>query len=302
MDQKQLWHNFIQYLKDNYHYARPETMASNVFYVSHHDIGMDFCEIFQSETSMQRAKELLIKKFEEIGRKYPQGHAEVHYGCWKKFKEFMDAESQEHPPEAFDLAGILDTLCKKRCLFHSEADFQFALAWEIQAKYPAANVRLKYCRKHAPTMHIDILAELDGQIYPIELKYKTFELETQIGEESYHLKSHGAQDIRKYDCLIDLQRLEQYSSLFERFSCGFAVWLTNDPLYWSAPKHAGTMAEAFSLAEGTCKTGTMQWAPHMGEGTSRNRTDMICLYGSYSIHWREYSEISGGRGAIFAVL
>ena len=92
MEYKQLRHNFITFLRENYHYARPEIMASNVFYVWHNDIGMDFWDIFESEESMERGKELLTRRFEEIGRKNPKGHASVHYGCWKKFKAFLDAE------------------------------------------------------------------------------------------------------------------------------------------------------------------------------------------------------------------
>ena len=91
MDYKQLRDNFIAFLKENYHYARPEVMASNVFYVWHNDIGMDFWDIFATEESMRRAKELLLLRFEETGRKDPKGHAAVHYGCWKKFKEFLEA-------------------------------------------------------------------------------------------------------------------------------------------------------------------------------------------------------------------
>lgn len=89
MDQKELRHSFIRYLHTHYKYARPEIMASNVFYAWHNDIGMDFWDIFKSENSMLKAKELLIAKFEKVGRKDPKGHAGVHYGCWEKFREFL---------------------------------------------------------------------------------------------------------------------------------------------------------------------------------------------------------------------
>lgn len=82
---------FIQYLKTNYSYARPDIMASNVLYAHYNYIGMPFQEIFEDEQSMERAKELLITHFEEKGRKDPKRHASVHYGCWIKFKEFLDS-------------------------------------------------------------------------------------------------------------------------------------------------------------------------------------------------------------------
>ena len=85
---------FVQYLKAHYTYAHPEEMASEVFYSQRHNIGIPFENIFQSDSSMERARNLLIAYFEKIGRKNPRGHASVHYSDWVKFKEFLD---QQHP-------------------------------------------------------------------------------------------------------------------------------------------------------------------------------------------------------------
>jgi len=87
--QKELRLDFIAYLEQHYDYARPANMASNVFYAWHNDIGMPFSEIFDTESSMLAAKELLIKKFIRVGRKSPNGHATVHYVCWEKFRKFL---------------------------------------------------------------------------------------------------------------------------------------------------------------------------------------------------------------------
>ena len=91
---KSLRQEFIHYLKAHYNYARPDIMGSNVLYVYYHDIGIPFDAIFVSEASMESAKELLTIHFEQIGRKNPKGHAGVHYGCWKKFREFLIASGQ----------------------------------------------------------------------------------------------------------------------------------------------------------------------------------------------------------------
>ena len=92
LDKQLIRNNFIEYLKVHYNYARPEIMASNVFYAYNNSIGMDFWSIFENEASMAKGKELLEKKFTVVGRKDPRGHATVHYGCWIKFKEFLDKE------------------------------------------------------------------------------------------------------------------------------------------------------------------------------------------------------------------
>ena len=82
---------FIGYLKSHYQYARPDIMASNALYSCRHDIGVPFASIFVSEASMERARALLAVHFKTIGRKDPEGHARVHYGCWVKFREFLIA-------------------------------------------------------------------------------------------------------------------------------------------------------------------------------------------------------------------
>ena len=220
-------------------------------------------------------------------------------------KRFKSDDMQNRISSAFsgtipvlELLPVIKSLQQKRPLFHSEADFQFALAWEIQLFYPAAEVRLEVCPASEPTMHLDILVRLNAINYPIGLKYKTARLQYSIGGDFYHLKGHGAEDIGKYDCLADIQRIEQCRENLESFGRGYTVWLTNDPSYWATPRK-GTMAEAFALHENAVKTGSIAWAPHTGEGTMKHRETPICLSAPYRIHWETYSAISDVRGGMF---
>lgn len=198
-----------------------------------------------------------------------------------------------------DILLPLEKLRNKRKLFHSEADFQFALAWEIQLIYPNASVRLEYCPAAASNMHIDILVEHENCIYPIELKYKTLLTEVTVNGEAYRLKSHGAQDIGKYDFLADIQRMEYMSNVLPRFRQGFAVWLTNDPAYWSKTTRQNTIAEAFQLFDGAVKQGEMAWAAHAGNGTTKGREAPVVLADSYVVKWHEYSRLSDKRNGCF---
>jgi hypothetical protein len=43
----------------------------------------------------------------------------------------------------FEVAEILSRLAKKRPIFHSEADFQHALAWEVRGMHADADIRLE---------------------------------------------------------------------------------------------------------------------------------------------------------------
>ena len=90
MNKKEIRYEFINYLNQNYSYARPDIIASNVFYAYNHDIGMNFWAIFESEDSLLKGKELIQEKFEKISRKAPKTHASISYGCFVKFKKFLD--------------------------------------------------------------------------------------------------------------------------------------------------------------------------------------------------------------------
>jgi len=90
LDIQDLREEFIHYLKTNYSYARPDIMASNILYAYYNDIGIPFRQIFADERSLKYARELLIVHFTAKNRKNPKGHASVYYGCWIKFKEFLE--------------------------------------------------------------------------------------------------------------------------------------------------------------------------------------------------------------------
>ncbi|MEN6594958.1 MAG: hypothetical protein ABFC31_08470 [Clostridiaceae bacterium] len=201
--------------------------------------------------------------------------------------------------EVFNLEKCITALRDKREIFHSEADFQFALAWEIQLAYPKAVVHLEYCPKAMPNMHIDIVVLYGGKFYPIELKYKTANLDVDLGSEAFHLKNHGAQDIGKYDCMLDIQRIESMRGVIPGFEKGYAVWLTNDSLYWKAPCKTGVFYREFSIHEGSIKRGVMSWDEKTGKGTTKGRTKPVVLRGTYTINWKPYSTVKADRNGEF---
>lgn len=83
---------FAHYLSTWHTRAYSDHIASEVFYVYRHNIGIPFREIFLSEQSMEAARELLTVYFENLRRprKNPRNHASVHYSYWLKFKKFLD--------------------------------------------------------------------------------------------------------------------------------------------------------------------------------------------------------------------
>nr|WP_122012299.1 hypothetical protein [Maliibacterium massiliense] len=199
-----------------------------------------------------------------------------------------------------DIAKQMAALQTRRPLFHCEADFQFALAWQLQKAYPTADIRLEYCPREHPNMHVDIMVFVHGRCYPIELKYKTLCLTHGEGDAYYAIKNHGAQDIGRYDCLKDVARIESLRGAMDGFGGGYVVILTNDPAYWSLPKYdRPTNFDAFRIHHGALKTGVCRWAERAGRGTTKGREAPVHLAGAYRIAWREYSRLPEQKNGLF---
>lgn len=202
-----------------------------------------------------------------------------------------------------DITAIIESLRAKRAIFHSEADFQFAFAWEIQMHYPSASVRLEYPPPDEPTKYIDIIVRLGEDVYPIELKYKTKLFSAVIGGEPYFLKSHDAQDTGQYDFIKDICRIEAFREHIAGYREGYAIWLTNDPYYWNAPKNDTAGYVAFSVHSGAVKEGTLVWGASMNAGSIKTREKPLTLFGSYYIDWRDYSRVDAKNGVfMYAVV
>lgn len=86
-----------------------------------------------------------------------------------------------------DIVKVLESLAIKRPLFHSEADFQHALAWEIHQQLPDHSIRLELKPPHInDRFYIDLwVANKESAFVAIELKYKTRKLETDVAGEIF---------------------------------------------------------------------------------------------------------------------
>ncbi len=183
---------------------------------------------------------------------------------------------------------ILKGLSDKRPVFHSEADFQHALAWEIQKMYPSAQIRLEYRVPNvSEKIYLDILVELAGERIGIELKYKTQRWTGKVLEEPFELKEQSAHDVARYDFVKDVQRLETFVRMNDK---GFAVFLTNSPSYWKTGRE-GTVDAKFRIHEGVVLSGKMSWLSHASAGTMSGREAPLCVRGRYRLNWQDYATI-----------
>ena len=203
-----------------------------------------------------------------------------------------------------DIHNLMQGLSYSRQIFHSEADFQHAFAWKIHEIMPDSQIRLEYpFRRDGNPMYLDIW--LPTERMAIELKYLTRRLEQDCQAERFALKDQSAHDVRRYDFLKDVQRLESVVEHDEQPArCGVAVLLTNDSAYSKSPtsRWEANNDAAFRLHEGRAVTGNLRWSEYTGKGTMSGREDPIRLQGSYTTHWRDYSRLGEGNNQRFRYL
>lgn len=193
------------------------------------------------------------------------------------------------------LDEILETLARTRPVFHSEADFQHALAWHWKERSPNAVVRLEYRLPFKDERsYADLWIRDAGQTTHVELKYWTRALTVHVEDEAFTLADQAAQDISRYDFVKDVERVERavQSGIAQR---GFVVALTNDQGYWNPPR-PGTVDAAFRLHEGRTLFGELAWAEHAGIGTTATRQRVLNLAREYHCHWSPYSDLGVPRG------
>lgn len=197
-----------------------------------------------------------------------------------------------------ELHSILGRLAVRRALFHSEADFQHELAWEIRTAVPDAEVRLERPFDVPERVNVDIVVRTPRASAAIELKYWPRGWSGTYGVEVFNLKNRGAQDLGRYDYWKDVHRVERLV-LGGTVAWGAAVALTNDSAFWSVPG-AGTMAEPFALNPGTRVPGTRAWPRR--SGTTLSREAPITISRPHEVTWRTFAANPSGRDLRYLAL
>ena len=200
-----------------------------------------------------------------------------------------------------DVEAALSALAVQRPVFHSERDFQHALAWQIQLTYPEAQIRLEPRPRRG--IHLDLLVSLDQQRTAIELKYLVAALHATFNGELFDLPNQSANDISRHDVIKDITRVEALLA-DEYADNGRVVVVSNDRSYWRQGTRTDTIDAAFRVHEGRVLTGTLSWAARAGRGTTASRDIPLRLAGRYTCHWQDYSQVAltNGRTAQFRYL
>lgn len=200
----------------------------------------------------------------------------------------------------FDIHEFMNLLAQNRPIFHSEADFQHAFAWQLHQQFTNADIRLELpIHVGDKWMYVDIWASDSNMKLAFELKYKTRKFAADYNGETFHLKNHGAQDLGKYDFLKDITRLELMK--YKTASEGYAILLTNDNQYWGSGSKDESFARNFRLHDTRNLNGDLGWYGTPSSGTTKNREAILAVSGNYFCTWTNYSSTSGSNFRYLAI-
>ena len=198
----------------------------------------------------------------------------------------------------FNVYLVLDELRKRKKIFRDENDFRQELVDTIQDMYDNVRVKVEYPAPFNTTKGIDIVVVMDNEYYPIELKYKRKSFKGIVDNIEYDLPSDNAQNENCYRAVKDIKRIEDFRDNEPLFKKGYTVFLTNDLSYMNKPREDSQYME-FSVHENSVKTGTLNWKR---ETPKNGFEEPITLKGTYTMNWKEYSNLNNEKSGTFMYL
>jgi hypothetical protein len=188
----------------------------------------------------------------------------------------------------------MERLSSSRPIFHSEADFQHAFAWECQRLHPEARVRLE-CRPFGElNERLDLFLTLDGVRIAVELKYPLAALSATVDGEVCLLREQAAIDRMRFSYVWDIVRLERIVAE-NAADVGVAVLLTNVVALWRQPRPSRRLAAdtQFRVHEGRELARRLAWSGDAVWWRKERLPEAVELVGRYPVSWAPYSTVSG---------
>lgn len=193
------------------------------------------------------------------------------------------------------ICTALASLSRTRPIFHSEADFQHALAWELHRALPDVSVRLEVPLA-APKGVLDLLLIQSTRRVGIELKYGRGLLTCYHAGEKFCLPAHPLPVVR-YEFWQDVERLQHWVEN-RTLTEAFALCLSNNPGCWM-PGNRATTQDQIRFHDSLCQSGTLALDPRP---RSDEKFASIALTREYVCSWKEYSRVSDARCGAFRYL
>ena len=189
------------------------------------------------------------------------------------------------------IMNAIAELANENKVFHSEADFQFQLAWMI--KYRENNFEIRIEKPYLidiKNIYIDIIIfDNNNNAYAIELKYATSQVKFNLGKETFSLKQQGATNQKRYDYYHDIQRLENLKNK-NLIKNGYTILLTNNLGYLNEPK--GVDKEFNFSNSHIINPGSYFFLEKAKQGTIKGRMKKIIINKTYNCKWNDYLTLS----------
>ena len=201
-----------------------------------------------------------------------------------------------------DMHEVMKDLAVRRPIFHSEADFQHALAWAIHEKHKKCKIRLEYKFAFAADEYTDMVVkdEKNMPIVAMELKYKTKKTmpsDISYDNETFKLTNQAAHNHGRYDFWKDVRRMEIAAIEKKMVREGYAIFLTNDSKYWEETATGNTSYEfRIDDTRKVSRCEELKWHSHGMQPKASmkgKRTESIKLQGKFALQWKEYKEVEG---------
>lgn len=140
-------------------------------------------------------------------------------------------------------------------------------------------------------MRIDIMVEKGGKFAAVELKYATTLVDEPLqifgeqptGKNCEVIKYQGAQDLVMYGYWKDVRRIEALTS-FKNMVGGVALIVSNDKVYWAAPKQKAGYRQFSTHEKNTVGSGKLEWEKNISAEIKKTNP-AFRLDGSYACAW-----------------
>lgn len=198
----------------------------------------------------------------------------------------------------FGTKKIIEELSKSEYpLFVSERHLQVAFAIKAKELFPDYELIPEYVyKKGEDTCHIDLIAKNKKEKIAFEFKYVVAGGIIKVpGDDNYSLRNHSAIDIRRYQCVKDISRLEKYVYSNDlKCDKGYFILITNMHGFWDGSK-SDSVAAQFEIAHNT----KLKKGRHIATGTGsfvKDYKDPIYIKNTYDINYENYIKIDGKYG------
>lgn len=197
-----------------------------------------------------------------------------------------------------DVKKIIEELSKGEYpLFVSERHLQVAFSLKAKELYPDYELVPEYVYKKGKDIyHIDLICKNNKEKIAFEFKYVVAGGKIKVpGDDQYSLRNHSAIDIRRYQCVKDIERLEKYVNSNDlKCNRGYFILITNMHGFWNGSK-SDSVAADFDIKHNT----KLKKGQHVATGKgrfARDYSEPIKLKNGYLINYCDYVEVDGEHG------